>query len=175
LEELLQKVELLAITDPLTEIYNRRHFETIFKKEFTRVIRYKTPLSCLMIDIDHFKRINDTFGHQTGDSVLKEIAQIIKSCLRTEVDIVARWGGEEFIVLLTQTKKEEAFNPALRMVKTISENAFSGITSHEQITISIGIAGAPDPSIDNGENLIRAADNALYEAKNKGRNRIETA
>ncbi|MCX5719783.1 MAG: diguanylate cyclase [Nitrospirae bacterium] len=175
LEELLVKVELMAITDPLTEIYNRRHFDTIFKREFIRVTRYKTPLSCLMIDVDHFKRINDTFGHQTGDSVLKEIAQIIKSCLRTEVDIVARWGGEEFIVLLTQTKKEEALNPALRMLKAISEHTFSGITSNEQITVSIGVAGAPDPSIDNGEKLIRATDNALYEAKNKGRNRIEIA
>jgi diguanylate cyclase (GGDEF)-like protein len=175
LEELLVKVELMAITDPLTEIYNRRHFDTIFKREFTRVTRYKTPLSCLMIDVDHFKRINDTFSHQTGDSVLKEIAQIIKSCLRTEVDIVARWGGEEFIVLLTQTKKEEALYPALRMLKAISEHTFSGITSNEQITVSIGVAGAPDPSIDNGEKLIQAADNALYEAKNKGRNRIDIA
>jgi len=95
--------------------------------------------------------------------------------LRTEVDIVARWGGEEFVVLLTQTKKEEALNPALRMLKIISEHTFSGITSNEQITVSIGVAGAPDPSIDNGEKLIRAADNVLYEAKNKGRNRIEIA
>lgn len=175
LEELLQKVELLAITDPLTEIYNRRHFETIFKKEFTRVTRYKTPLSCLMIDIDHFKRINDTYGHQTGDSVLKEIAQIISDNLRKEIDTVARWGGEEFIVLLPETKKQDALYSALRILNTISEHTFSGITSNEQITVSIGVAGAPDPSIDNGEKLIRAADNALYEAKNKGRNRIEIA
>lgn len=175
LEELLQKVELLAITDPLTEIYNRRHFETIFKREFTRVTRYKTPLSCLMIDIDHFKRINDTYGHQTGDSVLKEIAQIISDNLRKEIDTVARWGGEEFIVLLPETKKENALSPASRICKIISEHTFSGIASDERITVSIGIASVPDPFIDNSEKLIYATDNALYVAKEKGRNRIEMA
>lgn len=175
LEELLVKVELLSITDPLTEIYNRRHFETIMKKEFARVIRYNIPLTCLMIDVDYFKRINDTYGHQTGDSVLKEIAQIISDNLRKEIDTVARWGGEEFIVLLPETKKEHALNPASRILKIISEHKFSDIASDERITVSIGIASAPDPFIDNSEKFTRAADNALYEAKEKGRNRIEIA
>lgn len=175
LEELLVKVELLSITDPLTEIYNRRHFETIMKKEFARVIRYNIPLTCLMIDVDYFKRINDTYGHQTGDSVLKEIAQIISDNLRKEIDTVARWGGEEFIVLLPETKKEHALNPASRICKIISEHKFSDIASDERITVSIGIASAPDPFIDNSEKFTRAADNALYEAKEKGRNRIEIA
>ena len=174
LEELLQKVEVMAITDPLTEIYNRRHFETIFKKEFARAVRYNIPLSCLMIDIDHFKRINDTFGHQIGDSVLKEISQIISSKLRKEIDTVARWGGEEFIVLLPETKNKDAVHLALRILNTISEHKFSDITFFdEQITVSIGIAGLPEPSIDNEEKLIQAADKALYEAKENGRNRIE--
>ena len=175
LEEVLKKVELLAITDPLTEIYNRRYFETIIKKEFSRVVRYKTLLSCQMIDTDHFKRINDIYGHQRGDSVLKEIAQIISDNLRKEIDTVARWGGEEFIVLFPETKKEDAVHSALRILNTISEHKFSDITSDEQITVSIGVASAPDPSIDNEEKLIHAADNALYEAKKKGRNRIEMA
>jgi diguanylate cyclase (GGDEF)-like protein len=175
LEELLVKVELLSITDPLTEIYNRRHFETIMKKEFARVIRYNIPLTCLIIDVDYFKRINDTYGHQTGDSVLKEIAQIISDNLRKEIDTVARWGGEEFIVLLPETKKEHALNPASRILKIISEHKFSDIASDERITVSIGIASAPDPFIDNSEKFTRAADNALYEATEKGRNRIEIA
>lgn len=172
LEDLLKQVEFLAITDQLTGIYNRRYLETILQKEFERVMRYKTPLACLMIDIDHFKRINDMFGHHTGDMVLKKTAQIIANNARG-IDAVARWGGEEFVVLFPQTKKEDALQPASRILRTISEHEFTDIDEH--ITVSIGIADAPAPSIDNEEKLIQASDFALYEAKRKGRNRIEIA
>lgn len=171
LENLLKQVEIMAITDQLTGIYNRRRLVTILEKEFRRTIRYKSPLACLMIDIDHFKRINDRFGHHAGDMVIREIAQILVKNAR-EIDTVARWGGEEFIALFPQTKKEEALQSASRIIKAVSEHKFPEIAD-EQITVSIGIASAPDPSIDTEEKLIHASDMALYEAKKNGRNRAE--
>ena len=172
LEDVLSKVELLAVTDPLTELYNRRHFGIIIRKEFAGTLRYNSPISCLMIDVDHFKSINDMHGHSAGDIVLKEIAQLIKKCLR-KVDTLARWGGEEFAVLLPRTKKEDAFIVASRILGAISEYRFPGV--EKEITVSIGIASIPDLSFDTAEKLINASDIALYEAKRKGRNRIELA
>jgi diguanylate cyclase (GGDEF)-like protein len=173
LEEMLERVEILAITDPLTGLFNRRRGENVLEKEFTRSVRYATPLSCLMIDIDHFKRINDVFGHRAGDTVLKEVGEIIRSSAR-EIDTIARWGGEEFLVLLPQTPKENGVRFAERILKAIGHHEFSGL-SDTQITVSIGISSAPDPSIDSGEKLINASDIALYDAKRKGRNRAECA
>lgn len=173
LGDLLKKVEVMAITDQLTGIYNRRHFEVILHKEFRRAKRYNAPLSCLMMDIDHFKRINDMFGHHAGDVVIKETARIITENAR-DIDTVTRWGGEEFIALFPETKKEDALQPASRILQAISEYRFPEI-SDERITVSMGIAGAPDPSIDVEDKLIQASDLALYEAKQKGRNRIEIA
>ncbi|MFA4918937.1 MAG: diguanylate cyclase [Thermodesulfovibrionales bacterium] len=172
LEEVLSKVEVLAITDPLTHLYNRRHFENHIENEFASTARYKSPATCLMIDVDYFKRVNDEYGHRTGDIVLKEISDIIKSCLR-KVDTVARWGGEEFVVLLPRTKKEDSYVAAERILNTISEYTFTGV--NRQITVSIGIAGIPDPSIDTAEKLVDASDVAMYEAKSSGRNRIVVA
>jgi diguanylate cyclase (GGDEF)-like protein len=171
LEEVLLRVEQLAITDHLTELFNRRRFETSLENEFKRTMRYGSPNSCLMIDIDLFKKINDEYGHHTGDLVLKETAQVIKGCIR-DIDVVARWGGEEFIVLLPETKKEEALRVASRIRETIAAHSFAQI--EKKITVSIGLAGVPDPSIDTAEKLIQTADLAMYEAKSKGRNRIET-
>ena len=172
LEEVLSKVEVLAITDPLTHLYNRRHFENLIENEFASTARYKSPATCLMIDVDNFKSINDEYGHRTGDVVLKEISNIIKSCLR-KVDTVARWGGEEFVVLLPRTKKEDSYAAAERILNTISEYAFTGVK--KRVTVSIGIASIPDPSIDTAEKLVDASDVAMYEAKVGGRNRIVVA
>jgi diguanylate cyclase (GGDEF)-like protein len=170
LEEILSKVEILAITDPLTVLPNRRHFEATIEKEFNRTVRYKAPTSCVMIDIDHFKSINDQYGHRTGDLVLKEMANVIKNCLR-KVDTVARWGGEEFVILLPGTTKDKAFQAASRIKEAVFQYQFSAI--QRQITVSIGIASIPDPSIDSAEKLIDTADHALYKAKAGGRDRIE--
>lgn len=172
LEELLAKVELMAITDPLTEINNRRRFEEVIKKEFSCFKRYHTPLTCMMIDIDHFKRINDRYGHAQGDSVLKETALLICRNLR-EVDTLARWGGEEFIALLPQTDKNEALNVARRILENIRNHRFQGIPPHETITVSIGISGIPSDNIENWERLIMKADQALYMAKENGRDMVE--
>jgi len=172
LEEVLSQVEVLAITDPLTELFNRRHFTTTIEKEFSRTARFLSPTSCLIIDIDYFKKVNDEYGHNAGDQVLKEIAKIIQSCMRN-IDTIARWGGEEFIALLPETGKENALQAAQRILEAISDHKFSGIPN--KITVSIGVASVPEPSVDTTEKLIHAADLALYEAKAKGRNRIETA
>ncbi len=173
LEGLLEKVEVLAITDPLTKLFNRRRFESVLEKEMKRTKRYGTPLTCMMIDIDHFKKINDKYGHHVGDIVLHDIAELISSTFR-ETDITARWGGEEFVVLLPQTDMENALKSATRMLETISSYQFNSMPD-KNVTVSIGIASAPSPSIDTGETLVNTSDLAMYEAKKKGRNRIETA
>ncbi len=170
LEAALSKLELLAITDSLTALYNRRHFETIIEKEFIRTTRYMIPTSCLMIDIDHFKRINDRYGHRTGDLVLKEVARLIHQSIR-EIDVLARWGGEEFIILLPETPRERALDIGKRILAAVSNHRFSSFP--EQVTVSIGLSGIPDKSIDSAEKLIHVADVSLYEAKANGRNRIE--
>jgi diguanylate cyclase (GGDEF)-like protein len=173
LEDMLTRVESLAIMDPLTGIYNRRRFESIFTTEFKRAARYQLPLTCMMIDIDHFKSINDAHGHQEGDTVLKEIARIIQSTIR-EVDTPARWGGEEFMVLCPNTNMEKALLAAERIRKAVASYEFTR-TATKNATISIGVAGIPDPAIDSQDKLIHAADLAMYEAKKNGRNRVESA
>jgi diguanylate cyclase (GGDEF)-like protein len=172
LEEVLTKLEKIAITDPLTGLFNRRYFESVIEKEYNKTVRYKTPTSCLVIDIDYFKRINDNYGHRKGDEVLKEIARLIKDCLR-KVDTIARWGGEEFVILMPGTDSQKAYVAAERIKDTIEKNSFSGI--NEKITISIGISSIPSEYIDSAEKFIDTADNALYEAKAKGRNLIVIA
>lgn len=160
------------MTDQLTGLFNRRFFESVIEKEFTKTIRYKHPTSCLMIDIDHFKRINDEYGHHAGDQVLKEISQLMINCFR-EADTVARWGGEEFIILLPETTKENALRVASRFLTSVSTCKFSSCP--KQITVSIGLASIPEPTIETSEKLIAASDRALYEAKTKGRNRVEVS
>jgi diguanylate cyclase (GGDEF)-like protein len=173
LEDMLTRVETLAIMDPLTGLFNRRRFETLMTNEFKRAARYQSNLSCMLIDIDHFKTVNDTFGHQIGDVVLKEVAGIIQNTLR-EVDTPARWGGEEFIALSPNTSTENALKAAERIRRAIAGHVFPSIGT-QRITVSIGVAGTPNPNIDTQEKLIHAADLAMYEAKRKGRNRIESS
>ncbi len=173
LEDMLMRVESLAIMDPLTGLYNRRRFEAILSTEFKRSHRYNNPLSCLVIDVDHFKKINDTHGHQTGDAVLKECAQVIQNTIR-EVDTAARWGGEEFIILVPNTSKENGKRAAERIWKAVGGHAFA-VLPGVQVTVSIGVAGIPDPAIQTTEQLIHTADVAMYEAKKKGRNRVESS
>ncbi|GAB4542089.1 MAG: diguanylate cyclase [Thermodesulfovibrionia bacterium] len=173
LEELTKRLELMAITDHLTGIYNRRHFEKIIETEFAKVLRYNLSLSCLMIDIDHFKGINDRYGHDAGDYVLKKVSELVSLSLR-EVDVLARWGGEEFIVLLPNTTKDDAKRVADRILKTISDYKFNILPMDERVTVSIGVASVEDERVDKWERLIKVADDALYKAKTMGRNRVES-
>ena len=170
---MLKKVAALSITDPLTGLFNRRRFEEVLDSEFKKSSRYMFPLSCMMMDIDHFKTVNDTYGHPVGDTVIKDIALIINQCVR-DVDTLSRWGGEEFVVLAPMTPKSDALLPARRILTTVAEHTFAGM-GEKHVTISIGIADLTSPGIDTPDKLIQAADKVLYEAKKNGRNRIETA
>ena len=172
LEDLLCKVEYMAITDSLTGLFNRRRFHEILSKEFERSKRYATPFSLIMADIDHFKKINDNYGHQAGDTVLKEVTSIIKKNTR-ETDTTARYGGEEFMVVMPNTNKSDAMNLAERIRSSIEKSIFSEIDG-QNITVSIGLTGMPDPDITKEDVLIRCTDFALYRAKNTGRNRVES-
>lgn len=170
MEELLARVEFLAITDPLTGLYNRRRIEAVLEEEWKSVKRYNRTLSCFILDIDLFKSINDTYGHRVGDSVLKEIGDIVKYSLR-EVDTVARWGGEEFIAILPQTDMDNSVKVAERIMNTIRDYTFDQIPN-KRITASIGISTSSE-KIDTPDKLVNSADFALYHAKTNGRNRIE--
>ena len=172
LSELLARVEALAVTDPLTGLFNRRHFESALETEWKRVKRFGQPITCLMVDIDHFKLVNDGYGHKAGDSVIQAIAQILKNSVR-EVDTVARWGGEEFIVILSHTGREQGMPVARRILERVSGHEFEQVPG-KSITVSIGLASS-GPARQTSDELFNAADAALYEAKRKGRNRIEFA
>ncbi len=164
-------LQRLAITDYLTGIYNIRYFYKRLEEEFSRAERYITPLSCMMFDIDHFKKINDTYGHRIGDIVLREFAQLVKSHTR-KADIFARYGGEEFILLLPQTILKGAMDKAELIRKAVKKYQFMGLDEKDSITASIGIACSPDEGIKTYDDLITFADNALFTAKNKGRDQI---
>lgn len=174
-EDLLRKVEKMAVTDSVTGLFNRRRFDEALAREFERFIRYSVPFSCLMIDVDHFKTINDTYGHDVGDTVLKGIANTIQKQIRN-VDTVARYGGDEFVVLLTQQKKEEAEKVAARMINQLRQQTVEEMDKNgEKVTVSIGIASVPDPNLKNKEQVVQCADHALYKAKKKGRDCFQSA
>jgi diguanylate cyclase (GGDEF)-like protein len=161
-------LEKLASTDSLTGIYNRHKFEEIFENEIERALRYKKPLSLIMFDIDYFKRVNDNFGHDFGDMVLKNIVNIVKDNIRN-MDIFSRWGGEEFFVLCPETSLENAEEFAQKLRKKIAEFSFNKVG---KITSSFGVTSFTDK--DNKNRFIKRVDDALYIAKNKGRNIVET-
>ncbi len=173
LKDMLTRVEVIAITDPLTGLFNRRRFGTILEVEFKKAARYTTPLSCMMIDIDHFKKVNDEHGHAVGDGVIKHVSLVVQQGIR-DVDTACRWGGEEFVILCPMTTKQDVARPAERILQAVSDYSFEGV-KNKKVTVSIGVADVSDPAIDAGDKLVNAADVAMYEAKKKGRNRVEIA
>jgi diguanylate cyclase (GGDEF)-like protein len=166
-----EQLEHLAITDALTGLHNRRYLFDRIEQEMERALRYGQPLSCLMLDVDDFKRVNDTQGHIMGDAVLREIARRMRRSIR-RVDIPVRYGGEEFVVLLPQTGVRGAATEAERIRATIDGTPFDGIPSGHKITVSVGVATLDHPAMTTGEDLLRAADGALYTAKTTGKNRV---
>ncbi len=177
LSEARKKIKEMAIMDELTKIYNRRYFFIKVQEEFQRAKRYGKPLCCIMIDVDYFKRINDTYGHSLGDMVLEQLAGILKSNCRAP-DTVARYGGEEFIILLPEADREGSVATAEK-IRILVEQA--GISTEAgtpiPITISLGAAHFSPAHLKKGndyQQLIKAADAALYLAKLNGRNRVET-
>ena len=167
---MMQKLQKLAITDGLTKLYNSRSFYTQLELEVDRFNRYKHPLSLLLLDIDHFKDYNDTYGHLEGDKVLVRFSQIIKSCLRTN-DSAYRYGGEEFTVILPETGGEEAKTVAQRIRKTLEAEKFEPLPgSLVKITISIGVTQYhPKEELSA---FIQRADKAMYLSKENGRNKV---
>ncbi|HUK55887.1 MAG TPA: diguanylate cyclase [Nitrospiria bacterium] len=167
----LQDVERQAITDGLTGLYNHREFQRRLGEEVERGKRYGKDFSMLMLDIDHFKSFNDTYGHPMGDAVLKEIAKVIQQSIRN-VDIASRYGGEEFTVILPETTGQRAKIVAERIRGSIDEERFAGASGHPaRLSVSIGMASFPADA-DSRERLITVADEALYFAKEGGRNKV---
>ncbi len=164
--------EELSFKDPLTKLFNRRYFETKLESEFARCQRYGRESSLCMIDIDHFKKINDTYGHQSGDSILKQLGEIIQTSIRKS-DVAARYGGEEFIILMPESPADRAFIAAERIRKRVEEHAFiiDDEPGYINITVSIGITGFFS-YMTSKEDFIERADRALYSAKQTGRNRV---
>ncbi len=167
---LFQEVQRLSITDPLTGLSNRRHFDKAATWEFERSIRYQFPLTAIMIDIDHFKKVNDLYGHEAGDRVLKEVAQVLRNISRS-TDVLARLGGEEFCILLPETETQTGgFEFSERMRLAISQLFFTAENKQFSITSSFGLASRLE-SGDSVSDLLTRCDQALYQAKAEGRNR----
>jgi diguanylate cyclase (GGDEF)-like protein len=166
-----EQMRHLAETDPLTNCFNRRALMQKLEQEMDRAARYATMLTGMMVDIDNFKQINDTYGHLVGDRVLKQLANLLKREQRS-VDIVARYGGEEFVVLLPETTSAESRNFAERILRRVATHDFGEAGRPVRVTISIGIASYPDERVSDGESLLRLADTHLYRAKTDGRNRF---
>jgi diguanylate cyclase (GGDEF)-like protein len=160
-----------ATTDRMTKLYSHHSFQQNLEEEIARAHRYGTTLSLLMMDIDHFKKFNDTYGHLQGDKIIKEIANILRASVRT-IDFTARYGGEEFAVILPEVSSEGALVVAERIRKTIEEHSFKGEEGPLFVTVSIGVAEFKPARIRSASQLIAEADKALYQSKETGRNRI---
>ncbi|TDI43586.1 MAG: diguanylate cyclase [Acidobacteria bacterium] len=165
-----ERVENLAATDALTGLFNRRYLDGALERELARASRSESSLALLMLDIDHFKSVNDTYGHAVGDLILKKVAATLSGRLR-QADVLARFGGEEFVVLLPQVTAAAALDSAERIRASVERTRFHAGGKRTHVTVSIGLAMFPDQS-DAPESLLEAADQALYQAKKLGRNRV---
>ncbi|RJR18065.1 MAG: diguanylate cyclase [Nitrospiraceae bacterium] len=171
IRESFRKLEKLAIKDGLTGLFNHRHFREVLKNEYKKAKRHSQPLSCIMLDLDYFKAVNDNYGHQYGDFVLAQSAQILKRLVR-DTDFVARYGGEEFFIILPNTDLQGAFILAERIRKIFVNNKFAKDKVSETVTISAGISATSDENVVSDDDLIANADKALYRAKWRGRNNV---
>ena len=172
LQEANKKLEELSRTDGLTGIFNRAHLEEMLMHEYGRSLRYEQPLALIMLDIDHFKRVNDTKGHLAGDAVIRGIANAVNDNIRGH-DVLGRYGGEEFCIFLPATSLEGAMVCAEKVRKIIEESVIMYNEEQIKVTSSFGVS-VITPSIHSYEKLIDAADAALYISKNKGRNAVST-
>lgn len=166
-----EQLARLAAKDPLTNLYNRRYGLQRMKEEYSRSLRYKIPLGIAMLDLDHFKKINDAYGHLVGDKVLSEMALALHDSLR-EGDIAIRYGGEEFLLLLPGASEKDCNIIAERVRRIIEELVVTHISQQIKFTVSIGITSFPHCDVSSIEDLISYADKALYTAKENGRNRV---
>ncbi len=165
-----EEIYRLTIIDGLTQIYNKRYLDEALERELIRARRHGRDLAVLMFDLDHFKRINDVHGHLAGDFVLKELARIVKSCIRRD-EVFARYGGEEFCIILPETDLRGAAELGDRLRTQVDSHDFVFQLDRIHVTISVGAAGLGDHD-RNAAELLRRSDERLYEAKNTGRNRV---
>jgi|UniRef100_A0A7V6A5C0 two-component system cell cycle response regulator len=175
LKECNQEIARLSITDPLTGIYNRRYLNDTLPVEIKRALRYKRPLGLLLCDLDHFKRINDAYGHNVGDLVLKEFAGRLKGSVRDGIDWLARYGGEEFVLVLPETDLAGSFDLAERLRRLVAEKVIATPAGGINITASFGISCFSHGAQENPrtpETLLDEADQCMYQAKKAGRNRV---
>ena len=169
----MQQLEGEAITDELTGLHNRRSFNRVWKAELARAQRHRLPVSVLLLDIDHFKSINDACGHKTGDDVLAAIGRLLMQTVRAS-DVTARYGGEEFAVIAPHTPPEAAQGLAEKLRRTVELHAYKSLgerNPERKVTVSIGVAGCANAA-DGCEGMFERADQALYAAKHAGRNRV---
>jgi diguanylate cyclase (GGDEF)-like protein len=171
LEQVNHQLFLASVTDDLTGVFNRGHLTQRAHIEVERAKRYGRPLTCLFLDLDHFKQINDTWGHAAGDRVLRRFAQMLSEHLRSS-DLVGRYGGEEFVVLLTDTDALSVHAIAEKIRKFTRAARFDDVSPECRVTVSMGAASMGRGGVHDLESLFSAADAALYEAKNAGRDRV---
>jgi two-component system cell cycle response regulator len=172
LDEIFQKqMYESALRDGLTKAFNKKYFTDRLESEFTFAIRHVAPLTLVLFDIDHFKKVNDTHGHQAGDHVLSEISALLTGALRAE-DVFARYGGEEFAVICRGSDVTQGQIVAERMRKAVEVNKFVFEGTHIPVTISVGVAGLPDAKVKDAAELVSLADQSLYKSKHGGRNRV---
>ncbi|HLG20781.1 MAG TPA: sensor domain-containing diguanylate cyclase, partial [Bdellovibrionota bacterium] len=168
------RIQELTITDDLTTLFNVRHMHTLLDSEVLRAGRYRKQFSLIFLDLDHFKNVNDTYGHMHGSQLLKETAEVIQSKIRS-VDHAARYGGDEFVILLPETDKADAIHVANRVREAIEQHSFLQEKKLEvHFTASFGVATYPDDA-QTKDDLIHASDEAMYKVKNSTRNRVEAA
>ncbi|MBN1938326.1 MAG: GGDEF domain-containing protein [Candidatus Aminicenantes bacterium] len=165
------RLQRLAAIDPLTGIYNRRFGLARLHEEFSRAVRGELPIGVIMFDIDHFKKVNDTYGHIFGDKVLLRVAKAARSVMR-EGDILLRYGGEEFLAILPAASRNDAVQVGERLRRIVEETTISNKDQLIHVTISIGVTAYPETDVENETDLIKQADQALYSAKESGRNRV---
>jgi two-component system cell cycle response regulator len=171
-QQLRAKLYDLATKDPLTRAYNRRFLDERMKSEWPWAVRHQQACALLMLDIDHFKDVNDTWGHMAGDRVLKELVEVIVQAVRSE-DLLARVGGEEFAVLCRSTGQTQASLLAERLRRQVQAHSFAWNQQAIQITVSIGVASSAETPVSSTDDLMALADQRLYLAKHHGRNRVE--
>ncbi|MBS2028383.1 MAG: GGDEF domain-containing protein [Deltaproteobacteria bacterium] len=161
-----------ATRDPMTRVYNKKYFADTFRKDFSYCLRHRVPLSLVILDVDHFKKVNDTHGHQAGDFVLTRLATKIQETIRTE-DVFARYGGEEFVLLLRECEEDKGFIFCERIRRLIESTDFTFENKKIPVTCSLGLATLSDAEYPGPDEMIAAADKYLYRAKQSGRNRVE--
>jgi len=172
LQDVNSELEQKNMEDPLTGLYNRRYFQQHLERELRRTMRRELPLALLMIDVDHFKPINDTHGHLVGDQVLKQLAGLMNQHAKRAADVVCRYGGEEFAIILPETDLDDARLFAEQLLSMVREQRFETDVGEQRITISAGVISTSNRIFDNVDELFKAADEALYTAKNQGRDQV---